>query len=211
MMSQFVIHRGLIISVIQAIFSSVFYSSPVALFSGMLIFGYSCWYTMFPVFCLIVDRDISKKSAILYPELYEEIRRGRALSNKTFTIWCLITFYQAIIIFLLSLMLTSDFNLVDFISLSFTALIFVELCNLIIVVKSYKFIFVVSIIATFAIYPPCMILLPGYYRMYFPFPVFPFSLIPSQIPLFSPIQYQFSSLLLSFPWDIGGNTYYKTN
>lgn len=38
-LSQFVIHRGLIISTMQAVFSSVFYFSSVALYQGFLMVG----------------------------------------------------------------------------------------------------------------------------------------------------------------------------
>lgn len=38
-LSQFVMHRGLIISTIQAIFSSIFYFSSVALYQGFLMVG----------------------------------------------------------------------------------------------------------------------------------------------------------------------------
>ena len=48
-LSQFVVHRGLIISVMQAVFSSVFYLSSVPLYQGFLMVGYATVYTMFPV------------------------------------------------------------------------------------------------------------------------------------------------------------------
>lgn len=38
-LSQFVIHRGLIISTMQAVFSAVFYLSSVALYQGFLMVG----------------------------------------------------------------------------------------------------------------------------------------------------------------------------
>lgn len=52
-LSQFVVHRGLIISTMQAVFSSVFYLSSVALYQGFLMVGYATLYTMFPVSSLI--------------------------------------------------------------------------------------------------------------------------------------------------------------
>lgn len=48
-LSQFIVHRGLIISTMQAVFSSVFYLSSVALYQGLLMVGYGTVYTMFPV------------------------------------------------------------------------------------------------------------------------------------------------------------------
>lgn len=57
-MSQFVIHRGLIISIIQTIFSLVFYSIAIPIYNGYLMLGYTTVYTMFPVFCIIFDEDV---------------------------------------------------------------------------------------------------------------------------------------------------------
>ena len=60
-LSQFVIHRGLIITTMQAIFSAVFYFSSVSLYQGFLMVGYATVYTMFPVFSLVLDTDVSGK------------------------------------------------------------------------------------------------------------------------------------------------------
>ncbi|KAJ7360512.1 ATP synthase subunit 9 [Desmophyllum pertusum] len=58
-LSQFVIHRGLIISVMQAVFSCVFYFASVPLFSGFLMIGYGTVYTMFSSFLACVGRGCS--------------------------------------------------------------------------------------------------------------------------------------------------------
>lgn len=42
-LSQFVIHRGLIISSMQAVFSAVFYFASIALFPGFLMVGLVLW------------------------------------------------------------------------------------------------------------------------------------------------------------------------
>lgn len=102
-LSQFVIHRGLIISTMQAVFSAVFYVSSVALYQGFLMVGYATIYTMFPVFSLVLDRDISSNLALTYPELYKELSKGRSLSYKTFFIWVLISIYQGELDFILYL------------------------------------------------------------------------------------------------------------
>lgn len=52
-LSNFVIHRGLMISVIQTIFSLVFYNLSMPIYSGVLTLGYSTIFTMFPVFSLV--------------------------------------------------------------------------------------------------------------------------------------------------------------
>ncbi|KAG8899040.1 putative aminophospholipid-translocase, partial [Tulasnella sp. 417] len=59
-LAQFVIHRGLIISVMQAVFSAIFYFAPIALYQGWLMVGYATVYTMAPVFSLVLDRDVNE-------------------------------------------------------------------------------------------------------------------------------------------------------
>lgn len=49
---------------------------------------------MFPVFSLVLDKDVSGKIALTYPELYKELSKGRSLSYKTFFMWVLISIYQ---------------------------------------------------------------------------------------------------------------------
>lgn len=88
--------RGLIITTMQAIFSSVFYFSSVSLYPGVLMVGYATIFTMFPVFSLVLDMDVSSRIALTYPELYKELTKGRSLSYKTFFIWNLISIYQGL-------------------------------------------------------------------------------------------------------------------
>jgi phospholipid-translocating ATPase len=78
----------------QAVFSSIFYFAPIALYQGALVAGYSTIFTMAPVFSLVLDRDVNEEIALLYPELYKELRKGRSLSFKTFFSWLLISVYQ---------------------------------------------------------------------------------------------------------------------
>ncbi|RXM35546.1 putative phospholipid-transporting ATPase IIB [Acipenser ruthenus] len=93
-LGQFVMHRGLIISTMQAVFSSVFYFASVPLYQGFLMVGYTTIYTMFPVFSLVLDQDVKPETALLYPELYKDLTKGRSLLFKTFLIWFLISVYQ---------------------------------------------------------------------------------------------------------------------
>ena len=86
-LSQFVIHRGLIITVIQAIFSILFFYVAIPIYNGFLMLGYSTIYTNLPVFCLIFDEDVPVSAALKYPPLYETLQKGRVLSTKTFLIW----------------------------------------------------------------------------------------------------------------------------
>ncbi|ORY37212.1 phospholipid-translocating P-type ATPase [Rhizoclosmatium globosum] len=125
-LGQFVFHRGLIISVMQAVFSAIFYYAPIPLYQGLLLVGYATAYTMAPVFSLVLDRDLSEDMALLYPELYKDLRKGRSLSYRTFFTWLTISVYQGGAIMLLSLMLFET-EFVNIVSISFTSLIFNEL------------------------------------------------------------------------------------
>ena len=52
-LSQFVIHRGFIISSIQFVFSCIFYYVSISIYGGYLLLGYTTIFTMFPVFSLV--------------------------------------------------------------------------------------------------------------------------------------------------------------
>lgn len=150
-LSQFVIHRGLIISVIQAVFSAIFYFAPIALYQGMLLVGYATIYTMAPVFSLVLDKDVSEETAIMYPELYKELTRGRTLSYKTFFIWLFISVYQGGAIMMLAIWLFED-EFVNIVSISFTSLIFNELLMVALEIQTWHRYMVYSEIATVALY-----------------------------------------------------------
>lgn len=92
-MAQFVIHRGLIISVMQIYFIIIIGFLKIALFNGYLLLGYSTIFTMFPVFALIFDYDVDRESALKYPSLYKSLTRGQELTYKTFLIWLWISFF----------------------------------------------------------------------------------------------------------------------
>ena len=64
-----------------------------------LSFRYATFYTNFPVFSLVLDRDVSPNIALTYPELYKELTKGRSLSYKTFFVWVLISIYQGKVLF----------------------------------------------------------------------------------------------------------------
>ena len=49
---------------------------------------------MAPVLSLVLDEDVSADIALMYPELYQDLMKGRSLTFKTFFIWILISIYQ---------------------------------------------------------------------------------------------------------------------
>ena len=72
-LSQFVIHRGLIISVIQGIFIILFYFVAIPIYNGFLMLGYATIYTSLPVFSLVFDADTNVDSVLKFPPLYKSL------------------------------------------------------------------------------------------------------------------------------------------
>ncbi len=100
-LSQFVVHRGLIITMNQMLFIIVFYYCSIAIYNGWLMMGYVTVFTCLPVFCLILDEDIDVQSAMVHPPLYKTLQKGRSFSFKIFLVWTAQSVYQV-----LSLLLT---------------------------------------------------------------------------------------------------------
>lgn len=165
-LSQFVIHRGLIISAMQVVFSSVFYFASVALYQGFLMVGYATVYTMFPVFSLVLDKDISPEIALTYPELYKELSKGRSLSFKTFFIWVIISIYQGGIIMYGALLLFED-EFIHIVAISFTSLILTELLMVALTVRMWHWLMIVAELSSLAIYIISLIVLRNFFDSQF--------------------------------------------
>ncbi|XP_018322977.1 probable phospholipid-transporting ATPase IIB isoform X2 [Agrilus planipennis] len=161
-LSQFVIHRGLIISIMQAVFSSVFYLSSVALYQGFLMVGYATVYTMFPVFSLVLDQDVNAEMALTYPELYKELAKGRSLSFKTFFMWVLISIYQGGVIMYGALLLFED-EFIHIVAISFSALILTELIMVALNIRTWHYLMILAELLSLALYVMSLIILHDYF------------------------------------------------
>ncbi|XP_070131999.1 probable phospholipid-transporting ATPase IIB isoform X13 [Equus przewalskii] len=165
-LGQFVMHRGLIISTMQAVFSSVFYFASVPLYQGFLMVGYATIYTMFPVFSLVLDQDVKPEMAMLYPELYKDLTKGRSLSFKTFLVWVLISIYQGgILMYGALLLFESEF--VHVVAISFTALILTELLMVALTVRTWHWLMVVAEFLSLGCYIASLAFLNEYFDVAF--------------------------------------------
>uniref|UniRef100_A0A8C6XE34 Phospholipid-transporting ATPase n=1 Tax=Naja naja TaxID=35670 RepID=A0A8C6XE34_NAJNA len=161
-LGQFVMHRGLIISTMQAVFSSVFYFASVPLYQGFLMVGYATIYTMFPVFSLVLDQDVKPEMALLYPELYKDLTKGRSLSFKTFLIWVLISIYQGgILMYGALLLFESEF--VHVVAISFTALILTELLMVALTIRTWHWLMILAEIFSLCCYVASLAFLNEYF------------------------------------------------
>ncbi|XP_029773828.1 probable phospholipid-transporting ATPase IIA [Suricata suricatta] len=169
-LSQFVIHRSLCISTMQAVFSSVFYFASVPLYQGFLIIGYSTIYTMFPVFSLVLDKDVKSEVAMLYPELYKDLLKPLgtsivlsvsvngpnlgASSKRRSTIM-----YGALLLF------ESEF--VHIVAISFTSLILTELLMVALTIQTWHWLMTVAELLSLACYIASLVFLHEFIDVYF--------------------------------------------
>lgn len=153
-LGQFVIHRGLLISAAQAVYSILSSFEPLALYQGWLMVGYSTVYTMAPVFSLTLDCDIDERLTKLYPELYKELTLGKSLSYKSFFMWVLISLYQGNVIQLILQKIHSlnvD-NFLKLVTLLFGCLIYNELIMVILSINKWNKTMIITLLVTFLIY-----------------------------------------------------------
>ncbi|ODQ79957.1 hypothetical protein BABINDRAFT_161621 [Babjeviella inositovora NRRL Y-12698] len=152
--AQFVIHRGLLISICQAVYSVSSHFEPLALYKGWLMVGYSTVYTMMPVFSMVLDTDVSEGLVTVYPELYKELTEGKSLSYKTFFVWVLVSVYQGAVIQGLAQVFCGFDEKVftRMVAVSFSALILNELIMVGIEINTWRKAMVISEVVTFALY-----------------------------------------------------------
>uniref|UniRef100_A0AAY4EJV3 Phospholipid-transporting ATPase n=1 Tax=Denticeps clupeoides TaxID=299321 RepID=A0AAY4EJV3_9TELE len=127
---------------------------------------YATVYTMFPVFSLVLDQDVKPEMALLYPELYKDLTKGRSLSFKTFLIWVLISVYQGgILMYGALLLFESEF--VHVVAISFTALILTELLMVALTVRTWHWLMVVAEFFSLACYLASLAFLNEYFDLGF--------------------------------------------
>ncbi|KAL8791464.1 MAG: hypothetical protein Q9213_000081 [Squamulea squamosa] len=170
-LAQFIIHRGLIISVCQTIYSIAAHFEPNILYRDWLLVGYATVYTMAPVFSLVLDKDVDEGLANLYPELYKELTNGQSLSYRTFFVWVAVSIYQGSIIQGLSQILVGGFKepgdakFQQMVSVSFTVLVINELIMVACEVVTWHRIMVASLLGTMVIYIGSVPLLGDYFDL----------------------------------------------
>lgn len=161
-LSQFVIHRGLIISIIQTVYCALFFYAAVSVYSGWILVGYATVFTMFPVFSLIFDEDVNEHAAETYPELYKDLQKGRSLNLKTFLIWVFKSIYQGTMIMVFSAyVLWGDeyFTTLHLGAISFTSLILTELLMVTFEVHTWHWMMIAAQLCSIACYLSAILIL----------------------------------------------------
>ncbi|KAL0237163.1 hypothetical protein PCE1_000560 [Barthelona sp. PCE] len=156
-LSNFVGHRGLLISYVCFLNICCFYFSAVSAFSGTLLFCFTSVYLVFPVFALALDNDITPSMLSKYPQLY---RPNRSLINiKSFITWNFISLFQASIAFFVGLLwFGKTTNAIQ--SVVFTALVLTEIFNIAVEVRTWTKWMVISEVGSVIIYIVSIFFLP---------------------------------------------------
>ncbi|KAH1582963.1 hypothetical protein KXX17_003410 [Aspergillus fumigatus] len=164
-LAQFIMHRGLIISACQTMYSIASHFDPKGLFINWLMVGYATVYTNAPVFSLVFDRDVDEHLANLYPELYKELKSGRSLSYRSFFGWVLVSVYQGAVIQGLSQILLNTISGPRLISVSFTALVINELLMVAIAITTWHPVMIFCLIGTALVYAASVPFLGDYFDL----------------------------------------------
>ncbi|KAM5443264.1 putative aminophospholipid-translocase [Microsporum ferrugineum] len=164
-LAQFVMHRGLIISACQTMFSIASHFDPKGLFINWLLVGYATIYTNAPVFSLVLDRDVDEGLANLYPELYKELKSGKSLSYRSFFTWVLVSVYQGAVIEGLAQILVGEIAGPRLVSVSFTSLVLNELIMVAVSITTWHPVMIMCIVGTAIVYGASVPFLGDYYDL----------------------------------------------
>jgi phospholipid-translocating ATPase len=160
-LANFVIHKGLIISINQFIFSLMFYYNAVALYNGMLSLGYSTVFTCLPAISILLDQDIDKENVLKFPTLYRILLKGRELNLKNFLWWLFKSVVQSGIIMFGAMILFSEHLFLKIVTVSFTALIYLELLNVYMEINKFHRFMWFALISTCAVYTLSLLIFPN--------------------------------------------------
>lgn len=158
LLNNFVLHRGLVISVIQVLFMTMFYHVTIFIFNGYLTLFYPTVFTSFPVFALILDQDIPIQQAFNYPELYQLVQEGQHISIEEFLSWLWKSIFQGATIILLSLAFLEN-TFTEFVTIMFTALVFLEYLNIITAIRTWHRYMTLALFFSIMIYLFCLFFL----------------------------------------------------
>ena len=166
MVANFVIHRGLIISFNQFIFSLIFYYNAVALYNGMLSFGYSTVFTCLPSISILLDRDIDRNNVLKFPTLYKVLLKGRELNFKNFLFWLFKSLFQSAVIMFGSVFMFEENIFLNIVTVSFTALIYLEILNVYLEINKWHFFMAFALVGTTIVYTLTLFFLPSVLDVY---------------------------------------------
>ena len=168
-LSNFVFHRGLIISVIQALFTCMFFFNAIPIYNGILMMGYATIYTNMPVFSIVLDQDADVDTVMNFPLIYKTLQLRKVIGFSSFCLCVFKSFYQGSVIIILALVLFPENSFTNIVSITFTSLIFTELLNVMTEIDKFHWAMGISEIVTGIIYLLSMFALKTYFDLYYLF------------------------------------------
>ena len=159
-LANFVIHKGLIISFNQFIFSLMFYYNAVPLYNGMLSLGYSTVFTCLPAISILLDQDIDKENVLKFPNLYKVLLKGRELNLKNFLWWFFKSVVQSGFIMFGAMILFKEHLFLKIVTVTFTALIYLEILNVYMEINKFHKFMGIALLSTCVVYTLSLWLLP---------------------------------------------------
>ena len=134
LLSQIVIFRGSLVTVMQIIYSLMLGGIQQPIFNGYLMLGYTTLFTFLPVFATVLDQDVSRVKAFQFSNLYQALQAGKELTTFSIFLWMLRSIYQGVLCSLIPsmffspfILITSDYSLLAFMAM--TSLIFINVFN----------------------------------------------------------------------------------
>lgn len=164
-LSNFVFHRGVIISVIQALFSCIFYFNAIPIYNGVLMMGYATFYTNLPVFSIVLDQDANVNTLMDFPLLYHSLQIKKKISFSSFCVCIFKSVYQGSAIIIAGVLLFPENNFTNIVSITFTALIFTELLNVMTEIDKFHWAMGISEVITGIVYLLSMFALKNYFDL----------------------------------------------
>lgn len=122
---NFVVHRGTIVTIIQALFILIYYFVSISIYNGLALLGYSTAFTTFPIFMLILDSDLPRSQALNYPILYKYLHNGRYLNHKSFFAWLFQSIFQGALVLYVAIFFYHKLTFSKIVTTTFTALLLI--------------------------------------------------------------------------------------
>ncbi|ESU44472.1 Phospholipid-translocating P-type ATPase (flippase) [Giardia duodenalis] len=150
-MCQFIMQRGITQTLIQIWFSMLYYFVTLVIYTGVLLLGFSTFFTMIPPFNYYINEDVDYKLVMQYPEIYRYTSSGRLISFKTFCLWLLASIVISFMIFMsVTRVLPGDVIYTEFILLSFAALLLNQLLLVSFTTHRWSVLLVIALVGSYA-------------------------------------------------------------
>jgi phospholipid-translocating ATPase len=122
-----------------------------------------------PSISVLLDRDVSKDNVLRFPTLYKILLMGRELNFKNFLFWLFKSIYQSGVIMFCSFLFFPDNIFLKIVTVSFTALIYLEILNVYMEINKFHWFMWVALVSTCIIYTLTLWLFDYYLDVYFVF------------------------------------------